>query len=513
MPNQSKKELLSAIGIDLVEDLADIEIDWTKTAKTKDINVIITKGGQAIVPVNEDNPLLSLPPELSKILRKQRVFIVWASDYSLIDQTIREASKNMIDDEVPINPPEEEESDEVSDTAPDPTAIESELNSILAEAIKKDASDIHILPKKSTTQVKFRENGKLVLYKQYPKHLSQYFVNKIKGNANLDITNKLTPQDGKFAAKIQGMTLECRVSTAMTTFGENSVIRVQKTGNMFDLRLDDLGFEPEDLERYRAAFLDPYGLLLNVGATGAGKTTTFYLTIAELLKKYPFKNISTAEDPVEISFEGAVQFEIDDAKGLTFARVLKALLRQDPDIILIGEIRDEETSSIAVKAAMTGHLVLATLHATDALNALPRMLDIGISPQQIASTVSCIVSQRLLRKLCNKCKVSEPIPGPVKKQYGFDFDETFVPVGCPKCNNTGYKGRTASAEVFVPDEKIKRLIGDGASEIAIRMAVRDSDFQSLWANGIKKLRKGDVSLPDLLEMLKPDVILDSLGEK
>lgn len=496
-----EERLLSILGVKKVDSIDVGNVDGLKSSKYREHNIVFLKDNSIVIK-NAVNPsLIKIKQEENAV----EIYLVPEKIFNELQSHIVQSSSTEIDFEKQVT--EEEDNEDGFDS----TAASKLLYEILFAAKIRGVSDIHILPKKGRTVVKFREDGNLKIFKEYQYHYCKYLINKIKTGANLNITNKQTPQDGKFKTEVDGEVLELRVSTANTVFGENAVIRVQQTTSLFNITLDDLGFEPEDLSKYRSNFKNPYGMILNVGATGQGKTTTFYLTINELFNLFPDKNISTVEDPVEIIFEDANQFEVNDARGNTFAKLLKALLRQDPDIILIGEIRDEETASIAVKAAMTGHLVLATLHATDAINAFPRLRDIGISPQQMSSTVSCILSQRLLRKLC-KCKRAIPVNDFLRKKYHLTSDTIYEPVGCPACLNSGFKGRAAILEVFEVDEVMKIALSQNKSEIELKQIAKNLKFQNLWKNGLKKVNRGETSISEVERVVKPDAIYDSEGE-
>lgn len=506
--NEKDRKLLAIIGAEELPSFEIKELNVQKSLQYEDKDIMFSTRNEILLEESENIKDI-FNPEILKIKDEEQVskiFILPRYEFAKLKTYLLEKSSGNEIDDIDFETEEDEDIDF------DSSAADKLLYEILYAATMREVSDVHILPKKTKTVVKFRENGSLVVYKEFKKVYAKYLVNRIKSRANLNITNRRTPQDGKFKLEIESESLEIRVSTANTIFGENSVLRVQRTTSLFNITLDELGFEPEDLEKYRNNFKNPYGMILNVGATGQGKTTTFYLTINELFHIFPDKNISTVEDPVEIVFEDAVQFEVNDQAGLTFAKVLKALLRQDPDIILIGEIRDEETAEISVKAAMTGHLVLATLHATDSSNAFPRLRDIGISPQQMASTVSCVLSQRLVRKLCS-CKKAILVNDFMKEKYNLKTNVVYEAKGCQKCHDTGYKGRSAVIEVLEVTENIKNALSEGLSEIELKRIIKKEGFNNLWKNGLKKVESGDISIAELERVIKPDTIYDSKKEE
>ena len=399
---------------------------------------------------------------------------------------------------------EEENEEEIDDTR-----VARELQFILLQAKKKGASDVHIIPEEKRVRIDFRINGELELFKRYSKGFASRLVNKIKILADIDMTQHHIPQDGKMKIRSGNEELEIRVSIVPTIHGEDAVLRIQKTQTLLQLNLKEIGFEGKDYELYRSKFLFPYGMILDVGGTGEGKTTTLYLTLKEIFGIYGTrKRILTVEDPVELKFPQAVQVEVDEKAGRTFPTVLRAFLRQDPDIMLVGEIRDEETAQIAVRAALTGHLVLSTLHATDSFNAIVRLEDLGVSRFLISSTVNVLLSQRLVRVLCPKCKKKIKLSPSIVSKYNLDFNEAYEKgEGCEYCNYTGIVGRTAVIEVLPIDGLLKELIATRASEVEMKKAMRGK-FRNLWDNAILKVKKGITSLSEVESKIKPDPILN-----
>jgi type IV pilus assembly protein PilB len=394
----------------------------------------------------------------------------------------------------------------------DDTEISKFLYEIFLAAKNRRASDIHITPKKNRTEIFFRIDGRMVFYNSCPRGYIDLISNKIKNEAESMVSYiKNKPQDGKLKKEIQGDILELRVSIMPSLFGENIVMRIAETTSLFKLKLDVLGFEAEDLATYRENYSKPYGMILNVGATGQGKTTTFYLTLQELFKKYPDKKFYTVEDPVEIVFEQATQILVNEDSGFTFSEALKALLRQDPDVILLGEIRDKPTADIAVKAAITGHLLFSTLHANDSLNAITRLRNLEVDDGLIASTLNCVLSQRLIRKLCNHCKIETEIDEEIAKKYGLSTNRIYKanPKGCKYCNYLGYSGRTAIVEVLNFDDTLKSLVSKHKNEIEIKHFLKEKGFNNLWKNGIKKVERGETSLEELLLSVNQDAILNN----
>ncbi len=379
-------------------------------------------------------------------------------------------------------------------------------NFLIVEAVDLGASDIHIEPQEKKVVVRYRVDGILKVYHELPPRTKDSLVARYKIMSNLDIAEKRKPQDGRIRMKYKGRKIDLRVSTVPTVYGEKVVMRIQEAEKYLNVRLDDLGFEPDDLEKFRRAIWTPWGMILVTGPTGSGKTTTLYAALME--RNTPDVNIMTAEDPVEVAIPGLNQVQVNERIGLTFASVLRAFLRQDPDIILIGEIRDTETAEIGIKAALTGHLVFSTLHTNDAPSSITRLVDMGIEPFLVGSSVILIVAQRLVRKLCPKCKIPEDTPREALYRLGVlkSPDEDIViykanPKGCEHCNGSGYKGRTAVHEILEVDEELRKLIVKGATAEDIRDLARKKGMRTLYEAGILKVRKGITSLAEVERVL------------
>ncbi len=379
-------------------------------------------------------------------------------------------------------------------------------NYLIAEAVNLGASDIHIEPQEKKLIVRYRVDGILKIYHEFPIRIKDSLTVRYKIMANLDISEKRRPQDGRIRTRYKGKKVDLRVSTVPTVYGEKIVMRIQEAEKYLNVRLEDLGFEPDDLEKFRRAIWTPWGMILVTGPTGSGKTTTLYAALME--RNSPDVNIMTVEDPVEVAIPGLNQVQINEKIGLDFATVLRAFLRQDPDIILIGEIRDTETAEIGIRAALTGHLVFSTLHTNDAPSSITRLVDMGIEPFLVGSSVILIVAQRLIRKLCPRCKLVDDTPREVLYRLGVlnSPDEDIViyranPKGCEFCNGSGYKGRTAVHEILEVDEEIRKLIVKGATAEDIRDLARKKGMRTLYEAGILKVRKGITSLAEVERVL------------
>jgi len=378
------------------------------------------------------------------------------------------------------------------------------VNLILTDAVKRGASDIHIEPYEKEVRVRFRIDGILQAVMTPPMKLRDAIISRIKIMAKLDISEKRLPQDGRIMIKYRKdgkiKDLDFRVSTIPALYGEKIVMRLLDKEN---LRLDmtKLGFEPESLAKFERAILRPYGMVLVTGPTGSGKTNTLYSSIAKL--NTPETNIMTAEDPVEFQLAGVNQVQMKDQIGLNFAAALRAFLRQDPNIILVGEIRDFETAEIAVKAALTGHLVLSTLYTNDAPSTISRLMNMGIEPFLVATSVNLICAQRLVRKICSNCKEVLKVPEQAMLDAGYTQDELqttqiFIGKGCATCNKTGYKGRVGLYEVMEINDELRELVLVGASALELKKKAMDNGMLTLRRSGLTKVGLGMTTIEEVV---------------
>src|SRR5262244_2640720 len=388
--------------------------------------------------------------------------------------------------------------------AADEAPIVKLVNLVLTDAVKRGASDIHMEPYEKEFRVRFRIDGVLQAIMSPPLKLKDAITSRLKIMSKLDISEKRLPQDGRIMLKMQiggkRKQLDFRVSTLPTLWGEKIVLRLLDKEN---LRLDmtKLGFEPESLVKFEKAILKPYGMVLVTGPTGSGKTNTLYSSISTLNK--PDTNIMTAEDPVEFQLQGVNQVQMKEQIGLNFAAALRAFLRQDPNIILVGEIRDFETAEIAIKAALTGHLVLSTLHTNGAPETISRLMNMGIEPFLVATSVNLIQAQRLVRRICKECKVEHHSPDEALVDVGFPASElkdikTFKGAGCSTCNGTGYKGRVGLYEVMEITEELRELILVGASGLELRRKAIEDGMLTLRLSGLEKIRQGMTTLEEVV---------------
>ena len=378
------------------------------------------------------------------------------------------------------------------------------VNVLLVDALRRGASDIHIEPYEKELRIRFRIDGVLYDVMRPPLKMRDALISRVKIMSKLDISEKRLPQDGRIKIKVKvdsrSRELDFRVSTLPTLFGEKVVLRLLDKENLM-LDMTKLGFEPESLLKFQRNISKPYGMVLVTGPTGSGKTNTLYSALQSLNTVQT--NIMTAEDPVEFNLMGINQVQMKEQIGLNFAAALRSFLRQDPNIILVGEIRDFETAEIAIKAALTGHLVLSTLHTNDAPSTISRLMNMGIEPFLVATSVNLIQAQRLIRRICKDCKQEQPTPPEALIEVGFSADDakalrTFKGKGCSTCNNTGYKGRIGLYEVMEVNDDIRELILIGASSLELRKKAVEDGMITLRESGLQKVRAGVTTLEEVV---------------
>jgi len=391
---------------------------------------------------------------------------------------------------------------EVGGESADDAPVIAVVNGILSEAVRRGASDIHVEPYEKSFRVRFRMDGTLVDITHIPMEMRRAVVARFKIMSRMDIAESRIPQDGRIKIKVASKEVDFRVNTLPTLFGEKVVLRILSKGNL-QLDLRTLGFEDAQLEIFRRGIAQPNGMVLVTGPTGSGKTTTLYSALMELNKVSD--NLSTVEDPVEYNLEGINQVQVNKDIGLSFAAVLRALLRQDPDTVLVGEIRDYETGEVAVQAALTGHLVLSTLHTNDTVSTITRMVNMGIEPFLVTASVNTIIAQRLLRTLCKSCRQPSKLPETKIESLGLrKYGSTsglYQAKGCKDCNMTGYKGRVAIYEVLEFHSDLKEMVLAGNTAIEIkRAAVQKFELQTLRISALKKAVAGLTSIEEAISM-------------
>ena len=440
---------------------------------------------------------LASPSEIKKLLEKRFGSVSY-------DEVLKKFGGN----EMEVIRDEEDVSLQELQAATNEAPVVTLVNAVLADAAKRGASDIHIEPYEKIFRIRFRVDGVLHEIMTPPPKLKNALISRLKVMSNLDIAERRLTQDGRIKLKMGGgQELDIRVSVLPTLFGEKIVMRLLDKSNL-QLDMAKLGFDPQALKDFKDAIYKPYGMILITGPTGSGKSTTLYSALSELNK--PDVNVSTAEDPVEYNLMGINQVQVRDDIGLNFAACLRSFLRQDPDIIMVGEMRDLETAQIGVKAALTGHLVLSTLHTNDAPSTIDRLINMGLEPFLLTSSTNLIVAQRLVRKICLSCKAPVEVSAEALINIGIDPAEvgagfpTFRGKGCPTCGQTGYKGRIALYEVMVIHEALKELILRGASAADLKREAVKMGMSTLRMSAIKKVREGLTTIEETVRVTDSD---------
>ncbi len=385
----------------------------------------------------------------------------------------------------------------VSEEAP----INKLINFIISQAVNDRASDIHIEPQEKDLRVRYRIDGVLHEIMKSPKRAQSAIISSLKLMSSMDIAETRKPQDGRCSLAVKGRVVDFRVATLPTVYGERVVLRILEKDSIL-LKLDDLGFLPKSQARYESAFTKPYGAILVTGPTGSGKSTTLYATLNVLNTEA--KNIVTIEDPVEYRLPGINQVQINVRAGLSFSTGLRSILRASPDILMVGEIRDRETAQIAIEAALTGHLVLSTLHTNDAPGAISRLIEMGVAPFLIASAIDCVQAQRLARRLCPDCKEPFSPDNELLHKMGVENEKPLTlyrPKGCSKCNDTGYRGRVGLYEVMLVSEAIEQLTVERATVDEIKQVAIKEGMQTLLEDGIAKVLQGHTSHEEILRVV------------
>jgi type IV pilus assembly protein PilB len=400
----------------------------------------------------------------------------------------------------------ENDAHEISDANQIDAPIIQLVNSILVDSIKKKASDIHIEPYESSFRVRVRIDGALYEHMKPPVQVKNAVIARVKIMARMDIAEKRLPQDGRIKIRTPVGEMDFRVSSMPTVWGEKLVLRLLSKGGL-QTDLMKLGFEKKALDHFTASIHESYGMVLVTGPTGSGKTTTLYSALMELNKTTD--NISTAEDPVEYNLEGINQVQMHSDIGLNFAAALRTFMRQDPDIILVGEIRDFETAEVAIQAALTGHLVLSTLHTNDAPSSITRLLNMGVEPFLITAAINCVVAQRLLRGICANCKVEQKVP--IQRLIDLGIDpasaktmKIFRGAGCASCSNTGYSGRFGVHEVMPFSAELKEAVVGGANSLQLKKLALESGMKSLRMAALTKVAEGRTTLEEALTNTSSD---------
>ena len=500
--DQLARVVAERFGLDYV-DLAIYDLDMGAVAL---LNAEAAKRYQAVpIGFTEDDTLLLAMADPTNVLtiddvammtgRRVRPVAASVEDLNLLLSRLArmdDSIEDIIDDDA-----EAEEQDLRVDEADSDAPIIKLVHSIVAQAIQQGASDIHVNPEEGDTQVLFRVDGVLAPAATVKRKMAMGVVSRIKIMADLDISEKRVPQDGRFALTVDGRRVDIRVVTLPLVYGEGVVLRVLDKGAVI-AGLESLGMPEQAHEQFSAAIKKPNGAVLVTGPTGSGKSTTLYAALNDLNDGE--RSILTIEDPVEQRIAGIKQMQIAPKAGVTFDVGLRSMLRADPDVIMVGEIRDAETAHIAIEAALTGHLVLTTLHTRDAPSGLGRLIDMGIEPFLVSSAVDCIVAQRLVRLLCKHCKKPQKVSEAVLAEHGLTGAEPFAAVGCSRCGGSGYRGRVGVYEVMSVSEHIRALILERASvDVMVTVAVREG-MRRLRDDGLDKVREGLTSIAEVERM-------------
>jgi type IV pilus assembly protein PilB len=459
----------------------------------------IQKNAKAVSVAIFDPSLVKLQAELTTLFQYPIEFILTSlSSWGDIFTRVPENIEDILDTIREVKPDSGKKEENINEDDIGDDVIRY-VNKILAEAFVMKCSDIHIEPYENNFRIRYRQDGSLIETAKPPRTLMLPILSRVKILAQMDISERRKPQDGRIKLEIGGKPIDYRVSSLPTLFGEKIVLRLLDSSNL-QLDMTKLGFEPKQIDVFKEGIYKPYGMCLVTGPTGSGKTTTLYSALAELNKIDT--NISTAEDPVEFNLEGINQVNVKKDIGLTFAAALKSFLRQDPDIIMVGEIRDHEVGEIAVEAALTGHLVLSTLHTNDAPSTITRLVNMGIEPFLVAAALNVVVAQRLCRRICKDCKeVDTAITKEMLVASGISpaSAEKIVPYkgkGCPTCNNTGYKGRVAIYEVLEMSPAIKEiLLRSGSADEIKRQAIKEG-MKTLRMSALTKVAQGATTIDE-----------------
>ena len=504
------RALAEQVGLEFV-DLADYHIDPSSTMLLPDALArryraipIGERDGKLLVAMSDPANVYALDDIRTITNRDVQPVVATAAD---VEQAIQKFAG--MDGQVEALASQASEQlegdDEQLEAALEEAPIVKLVQAIMTQAVGDRASDVHIEPTERDVRVRFRVDGVLHDVMHSPKNIQGGLISRLKVMADLNIAEKRVPQDGRISMRVGGRTLDLRVATLPTVYGEKIVIRVLDKSQAL-LRLEDLGFSDDAYKRFSASFSKPYGAILVTGPTGSGKSTTMYATLNILNQED--RNIITVEDPVEYRLDGVNQMQVNPKAGLTFASALRSILRADPDIVLIGEIRDKETATIAIEAALTGHLVLSSLHTNDAASAISRLVEMEVETFLVASAIDCVVAQRLFRMLCERCKEAYKPEHAELVAAGYpdwlipEIDTLFHPAGCSACSNTGYRGRAGLYEVMPMTEEIQRLTVDRASADDIRKTGIEQGMMTLRDDGLEKARMGRTSIGEIARVVK-----------
>ncbi len=456
------------------------------------VDEVSAKLGQSIKPV------LVTPQDIAKAIERHR-----EDSSSTKEVAVDDIIADIDEDDVELVQNDEEDLDLEKQAGESP--VIRYVNYLIYNAVKEGASDIHIEPQEKKLQVRYRIDGVLFDAMNPPGHMKNAIVSRLKIMANLDISERRIPQDGRIRAMVHGRKLDLRMSTLPMVAGEKVVLRILDTRSI-QVNLDDLGMSEDMLIMWKNQIKQPHGIVLVTGPTGSGKTTTLYAALNQMDRQK--LNISTVEDPVEYHLNGINQTQTHESIGMTFAGALRALLRQDPDVIMVGEIRDGETSKIAIQASLTGHLVLSTLHTNDAPSAVTRLINIGVEPYLIGSALNAVVAQRLVRKICQHCKTQRPPDEHIAEHLamqGIAIDEVWMGKGCDRCRNTGYAGRVGLYEMLLLNDQMRDRIAGNPNVTEFRRMCIEGGMVTLRQDGFMKVARGQTTVDEVLRVTEASV--------
>ena len=470
-------------------------------------------GSRLIVGITRPDNLIAVDEVSHRLGVGVKTVIVSRTDINaVVESMVEEESGGMDVDEIIADIDEDDV--EVVETAEEELDLEKMagespvirlVNYIIFDAVKQGASDIHIEPQEKKLKIRFRIDGVLFESMNPPHHMHAAIVSRLKVMANLDISERRLPQDGRIRAMVHGRKLDLRVSTLPTAQGEKVVMRILDTRSI-QVALDELGMDEDCLLMWKNQIKQPHGIILVTGPTGSGKTTTLYSSLSQMDRAK--LNISTVEDPVEYHLNGISQVQTHEKIGMTFAAALRSLLRQDPDVVMVGEIRDGETAKIAIQASLTGHLVLSTLHTNDAPSSITRLINIGVEPYLIGSAVNATLAQRLVRKICDHCKVNQKPTGDLLDHlavHGITAEEMFIGEGCDRCRNTGYSGRLGLYEILVLDDMLRDRIAANPNVTEFRRLCVERGMITLRIDGFRKAAKGLTTVDEVLRVTEATI--------
>jgi type IV pilus assembly protein PilB len=503
-----------AAGPDVAMDGALYQRIGAEQCKSAEVIPLRMEGDRAVIGTSRPDDVFALDEVRQRLrVRSVKIVVVPGSEIRALIEMVEGGAEEQVDvdsllsdieeDDVRVDATEQDQVDLQREAAESP--VIRYVNYIIQTAVKEGASDIHIEPAEKSLKVRFRIDGVLFEMMQPPGRMAAAITSRLKIMANLDISERRLPQDGRIRCVVNNRKLDLRMSTLPTAYGEKTVLRIldQKSINV---DLSNLGFDENTLELWKNQIDQPHGIVLVTGPTGSGKTTTLYASLRQMDKKT--QNVSTVEDPVEYHLDGITQTQMHEKIGMTFAIALRALLRQDPDVVMLGEIRDAETAHVAVQAALTGHLVLSTLHTNDAPSSITRLVNIGLEPFLIGAAVNATLAQRLVRRICQSCRKEATLSDDQREFLelrGLNASQVYQGAGCPKCRSTGYSGRVGIYELLVIDDHLRDVIARNPNVTEFRRTCIERGMVSLRDDGLAKVARGQTTIEEILRVTESTI--------